>query len=1096
MRLSRRSSRAAVGLIVASLLSAALVAVGLVACGELSPEPMTATPLQPPGEEPRRRDEAESRAAALDALPPDLPQQLPTLEVEGAPGALRLEELDVKVQVLGRLARTSVTQVYRNTLMRRVEGSYQMQLPDAAVISRLAMDVEGVMTEGELVEKERARGIYESIVRSQKDPALLEWQGNNRFKMQVFPIPASGTKTIVLEYEELLPVRGQRVHYGYGLPALGAGGHIDRFAFALESASAGAATVDPQGGYLARVDDGRVDFQELDFEPRGALRVSFPRPEAGTATVLTSAHGQGADAEEHFLVDWVPELPPASMAAPHDLVLALDTSRGIGDRELLRAAELARRLATRRQEGRVVVVTGDLETRTCTTDALSCLSGLRAGGATDLEALFDAAARAAAGLDRAAVVLFTDGVATVGELDADLLRTRFLEQLDAERTSVFTVAIGHEPDGDFLAALANDGRGHPLRLTPASSLEGALESLEHLLAVPLLLEVSVEVYDGDAQLVEVPVVNLRPGEPLAVLGSSRGEPFELLLHGTWDGMELRQMVRVVPPAPSADPLVTHFWARASIEALERAGAPRQDMVHSSLRYGVMSKATSFLVLENEEAYRRFGVDRLRQEERSVALRNSTKGQEDLQEHLRGRTLGSKADGAGNKNLDPGLLGKLGALGGERALAGPSPLGFSRVTEKIGTRGRGSGEASYAGAELGLGLSSGSARLGGRGKSDVTLTQGAPVVLGSLDKELIRRVVRQHLAQLQYCYERELQRSPELAGKVVMKWVINGQGRVTQAQVAETQLRNSNVEGCLAARIKTWTFPAPHGGGIVIINYPFVFKRDGVAVPPAAAAPSVPRAAAPMPPPPPPPPPTPPAPTTLEEVLDARRADLLDVNLLLTEVRMREQLGDVSGARRALSELVELAPHDLQRRQRYADALLERSEESAACEELGHITSLDPSRRDLFRRMMGLRRVRGSNAAELRDCVVDAVSRLPVQRALSLVLTWEDAGADVDLHILGPGGEHVFFSKREGKDGGLLYYDVIDGYGPEIYTLGQAHPGRYRIGVTHYRGPESGVRGTLTILEDAGTPAEKRRHVPFRLGPADPSDLKSLAVLSL
>lgn len=1065
MRLSRRSSIAAAGLI-AALLSAAPFAVGLIACGELSSEPLTAIPLGLPGEEPQSQDELERRAAALDAIPPDLPQLLPALEVEGAPGALQLEELDVKVRVLGRLARTSVTQVYRNTLMRSVEGRYEMQLPDAAVISRLAMDVDGVMTEGELVEKERARGIYESIVRSQKDPALLEWQGHNRFKMQVFPIPASGTKTIVLEYEELLPVRGQRVHYGYGLPSLSAGARIDRFSFTLEASSTGTPTVDPQGGYLARVDDHRVEFQELRFLPRGAMRVSFLRPQPGTATVLTSAHGEGADGEEHFLVDWVPELPSASSAAPQDLVLALDTSRGIGDRELLRAAELARRLATRRPAGRVVVVTGDLETRTCATDALSCLSGLRAGGATDLEALLDATARAAAGLDRAAVVLFSDGVATVGELDADLLRTRFLEQLDAERTSVFTVAIGHEPDGDFLAALANEGRGHPLRLTPAGALDGALESLEHLLAVPLLLEVGVEVVAGDAQLVEAPVVNLRPGEPLAILGKSRAEPFELLVRGTWNGEELRQTVRVVPPAPSADRLVTHFWARAAIEALERAGAPRQDLVRSSLRYGVMSKATSFLVLENEEAYGRFGVDRLRHEERSVALRNSTKGREELQEHLRG----GKAGAGGNKNVDPELLGKLFAFDG--ASAGLEVSSFT-----LGMSGTGAGGAGAGGGDL-----------GGRGKSDVSLTQGAPIIQGSLDKDLIRRVVQRHLAEVRYCYERELQRTPDLAGKVVMKWVINGAGKVTQAQTAETQLRNANVEGCLALRIKTWTFPAPHGGGIVIINYPFVFKRDGVAVP--SAPPPPPPAMAP----PPAPPPPPPAPT-LDEILAARRADLLDLDLLMSEMRLRERQGDRQGARRTLSELVELAPHDIERRQAYADLLLERSEESAACEELGHITALDPSRRELFHRMMGLRRVRGSNAAELRDCVVDAVSRLPVQRALSLVLTWEDRAADVDLHILGPDGEHVSFQKREGKDGGLLYYDVTDGYGPEIYTLGQARMGRYRVGVTHYRGPASGVRGTLTVLENAGTPAETRRHIPFRLGAPDPSDLTSLAILS-
>jgi hypothetical protein len=139
------------------------------------------------------------------------------------------------------------------------------------------------------------------------------------------------------------------------------------------------------------------------------------------------------------------------------------------------------------------------------------------------------------------------------------------------------------------------------------------------------------------------------------------------------------------------------------------------------------------------------------------------------------------------------------------------------TGKIGTRGRGSGEAGYGGAEGGL---------GNKTDRDVTMTQGTPVILGSLDPEIIRRIVREHAGQIKYCYEKELTRTPGIYGKIVMKWVINGEGKVTQSAVAETQMKNSNVEGCLATKIKTWVFPKPKGGGIVVVNYPFVFKQSG------------------------------------------------------------------------------------------------------------------------------------------------------------------------------------------------------------------------------------------------------------------------------
>lgn len=139
------------------------------------------------------------------------------------------------------------------------------------------------------------------------------------------------------------------------------------------------------------------------------------------------------------------------------------------------------------------------------------------------------------------------------------------------------------------------------------------------------------------------------------------------------------------------------------------------------------------------------------------------------------------------------------------------------TGKIGTRGRGSGDGAYGSGEGGLGKKS---------DRDISMTTGTPVILGSLDPDIIRRIVREHAGQIRYCYESELTRTPGLYGKIVMKWVINGEGKVMQATTAETQMKNANVENCLASRIKTWVFPKPKGGGIVIVNYPFVFKQSG------------------------------------------------------------------------------------------------------------------------------------------------------------------------------------------------------------------------------------------------------------------------------
>ena len=136
---------------------------------------------------------------------------------------------------------------------------------------------------------------------------------------------------------------------------------------------------------------------------------------------------------------------------------------------------------------------------------------------------------------------------------------------------------------------------------------------------------------------------------------------------------------------------------------------------------------------------------------------------------------------------------------------------------ISTRGRGDGKLDYG--HVDGELEKGADR-------NPTVEQQKEVVTGSLDPAIIRRIVREHAGQVRYCYERELPRTPGLTGKIVMKWTINHEGHVVAVAVTDTSLKNAAVESCLSGRVATWKFPKPKGGGVVVVNYPFVFKQTG------------------------------------------------------------------------------------------------------------------------------------------------------------------------------------------------------------------------------------------------------------------------------
>jgi len=171
-------------------------------------------------------------------------------------------------------------------------------------------------------------------------------------------------------------------------------------------------------------------------------------------------------------------------------------------------------------------------------------------------------------------------------------------------------------------------------------------------------------------------------------------------------------------------------------------------------------------------------------------------------HMTGSTVGD-AGGV----LGMGLKGSGGGGGGTG-----NTIGIGAV----GTRGVAGGEGKY-GTGIGMGKKS---------SADISITQSDPEVTGSMDPELIRRVVRSHHDQLKYCYDNALTKNPKLTGKVSVRWIITEAGTVASSNVVNSTTNTPDLDRCIAGRVLTWIFPKPKGGGVAVVTYPFVFKQAG------------------------------------------------------------------------------------------------------------------------------------------------------------------------------------------------------------------------------------------------------------------------------
>ncbi|HEY1101195.1 MAG TPA: AgmX/PglI C-terminal domain-containing protein [Myxococcota bacterium] len=198
-------------------------------------------------------------------------------------------------------------------------------------------------------------------------------------------------------------------------------------------------------------------------------------------------------------------------------------------------------------------------------------------------------------------------------------------------------------------------------------------------------------------------------------------------------------------------------------------------------------------------------------------------------------LGLKGpEGAVSNVFGPGGLGSgvNNALGG---LKGAS-MGDAGGAGGLGSRGTGAGGG---GNGLGIGgLGSGTGRgsggngnidLGGRGKGTTKIVPGKIIYEGGLSREEIQRVINRVMSQIKYCYDKELNKDPNLEGKLVMFWLISGTGDVQSTSASQNTFSGAAgapIEQCVSRIIQRLKFPSPKGGGVVNVTYPFVFSNSG------------------------------------------------------------------------------------------------------------------------------------------------------------------------------------------------------------------------------------------------------------------------------
>jgi len=560
---------------------------------------------------------------------------------------LEISRQVVRAVIRDGLAETEVDQTFGNPGGRQVEGWYWFTVPERAIVTSFAVETDGVLVEGEVIEQKEAAARYQAAVRAAHEPALLEWIDGRSYRARIFPVPASGSRRVVLRYLEMVSARSGKLEYVY--PRRGAGEPVTigelSLTVDLGGAGAGAAistladAVIEEGGRL-------VTMRRSGYTPRADFQLEAEIKQQA-APFRVARYSAGSDLADYVMARYTPDIDWAALKEqPGDLVVVVDTSASADDAaraQKTAAAEAVLRALSPQDHFALVA----LDTQPAVlhpkdglaeaTDkeiavALERLAEHRSGGATDLGALFDVALGRVHGKEQPAVIYIGDGLATSGEIAGDKLTERLRRSLSTSRARFFTVAVGAEANHPLLRELSRAGGGQMFRIDDNEGASAEVLRLASAVKTPTITDLRIELGAGLDEPMITASGKVSRGEEVVLLARTHHPlPERATVKGRVGGKPFEQSYAIVADPGVGAALVPRLWAAEKVRRLlGQAADPdehRGKIVELGLDYGLVTPFTSILALESEAAYAQQGIRRRRSPLRGVKLTALTPAEE-------------------------------------------------------------------------------------------------------------------------------------------------------------------------------------------------------------------------------------------------------------------------------------------------------------------------------------------------------------------------------------------------------------------------------------------------------------------------------------
>ena len=396
--------------------------------------------------------------------------------------------MDVKIS--GQIATTTVDEEFFNPNNQRLEGTYLFPVPKDAHIDKFSMEINGTMTEAELLDAGKARKIYEDIVRQIRDPALLEYAGRDLFKARIFPIEPRSTKQVKIVYTQLLKWDTGALTYLYPLgtekfsaqPIKDVSIKVD-----VTSDQPLASIYSPSHKVDVKHDGAThaiITYESKNEKPNTDFELVLTQSKDDAVGLNLLSYKDG-DEDGYFLLLAAPAVAAKKDAkpAPKDIVFVLDTSGSMSGEKIKQAKKALTFCVDNLNDGdrfEIIRFSTDVDplfnklvdaNDANRKKAEKFIHGLKATGGTAIaDALKTALEAKPAKEDRPFVVIFlTDGMPTVGPTRDDEILA--ITRKAGGGTRIFSFGLGNDVNTHLLDQLAESTRAFSQYVLPEEDIE-------------------------------------------------------------------------------------------------------------------------------------------------------------------------------------------------------------------------------------------------------------------------------------------------------------------------------------------------------------------------------------------------------------------------------------------------------------------------------------------------------------------------------------------------------------------------------------------------------------------------------------------------